>query len=131
MINFFSKYKFIFYIANICLIILYLFPGSILGFFFYNNIKIQPQITPDFIVSTNHVYAFFLLSILGILTFFDSKILKFLIMYLIFLSIILEIFHLIIPERGFEFSDLFGNIIGVMIAVIINYLHKKYENYKN
>ena len=131
MINFFSKYKFIFYIANICLIILYLFPGSILGFFFYNNIKIQPQITPDFIVSTNHVYAFFLLSILGILTFFDSKILKFLIMYLIFLSIILEIFHLIIPERGFEFSDLFGNIIGVMIAVIINYLYKKYENYKN
>ena len=131
MINFFSKYKFIFYIANICLIILYLFPGSILGFFFYNNIKIQPQITPDFIVSTNHVYAFFLLSILGILTFLDSNILKFLIMYLIFLSIILEIFHLIIPERGFEFSDLFGNIIGVMIAVIINYLYKKYENYKN
>jgi hypothetical protein len=131
MINFFSKYKFIFYIANISLTILYLFPGSILGFFFYNNIKIQPQITPDFIVSTNHVYAFFLLSILGILTFLDSKILKFLIIYLIFLSIILEIFHLIIPERGFEFSDLFGNIIGVMIAVIINYLYKKYENYKN
>ena len=59
MINFFSKYKFIFYLANVFLIILYIYPGSILGYVIYDDLQIQPQITRDFIVSTNHVYAFF------------------------------------------------------------------------
>ena len=131
MINYLSKYKFIFYLANICLVVLYLFPGSILGFFIYGDIQTQPQITSDFIVSTNHVYAFFLLSIIGSFTFKKSKNLNILILYLIFLSIILEMLHLIIPERGFELTDLFGNLVGVIMAIIVNYFYKKYENYKN
>ena len=131
MINYLSKYKFIFYLANICLVVLYLFPGSILGFFIYGDIQTQPQITSDFIVSTNHVYAFFLLSIIGSFTFKKSKNLNILILYLIFLSIILEMSHLIIPERGFELTDLFGNLVGVIMAIIVNYFYKKYENYKD
>ena len=131
MINFLSKFKFIFYITNIFLIILYLFPGSLLGCFFFNNCKIQPQLTPDFLVSTNHVYAFFALSIVGLLTYKKTNNLNFLTMYLILLSIVLEIFHLIIPGRGFELSDIFGNLIGVMIAVITNFFSKKYENFNN
>ena len=39
--------------------------------------------------------------------------------YLICTSIVLEILHLIIPERGFEIADLFGNIIGVFISFLI------------
>ena len=131
MIKFLSKYKFIFYLVNACLIILYLFPGSILGFFIYGDLQIQPQITADFIVSTNHVYAFFLVSLLGILLFKNSKKLNILIIYLLSLSIILEIFHLVIPERSFELPDLFGNLIGVIIVIIINYFYKKYERFKN
>ena len=42
-----------------------MFPGSILGWLLYRNAGLQPQITPDFLVSSNHVYAFMLLSILG------------------------------------------------------------------
>ena len=131
MINYLSKYKFIFYLANICLVVLYLFPGSILGFFIYGDIQTQPQITSDFIVSTNHVYAFFLLSIMGSFTFKKSKNLNILILYLLFLSIILEMLHLIIPKRGFELPDIFGNLVGVIMVIIINYFYKKYENYKN
>ena len=131
MINNLSKNKFIFYLANICLVVLYLFPGSILGFFIYGDIQTPPQITSDFIVSTNHVYAFFLLSIIGSFTFKKSKNLNILILYLIFLSIILEISHLIIPERGFELTDLFGNLVGVIMAIIVNCFYKKYENYNN
>jgi len=130
MTIFLSKYKSIFYLANIFLIVLYLFPGSILGWLLYGNYKIQPQLTSDFLVSSNHVYAFFLLSILGILSFNNSGKIKFLIIYLLLLSIILEIFHLIIPERGFEIPDLFGNLIGVFIAIITNYFFQKYENFK-
>ena len=59
MINFFSKNKFIFYLFNIVLIILYLFPGSLLGCYLYDNCQSQPQITQDFLISSNHLYAFF------------------------------------------------------------------------
>jgi len=129
MINFFSKYKFIFHLANVFLIILYIYPGSILGYVIYDDLQIQPQITRDFIVSTNHVYAFFLISLLGFLTFKKSNKLNILILYLLILSIILEILHLIIPERSFELADLFGNLIGVIILIILNYFNKKNENY--
>ena len=129
MINFFSKYKFIFHLANVFLIILYIYPGSILGYVIYDDLQIQPQITRDFIVSTNHVYAFFSISLLGLLTFKKSNKLNILILYLLILSIILEILHLIIPERSFELADLFGNLIGVIILIIINYFNKTNENY--
>ena len=129
MINIFSRYKFIFYLSNFVLIFLYLFPGSILGHFLYNDVKKQPQITPDFIISTNHLYAFLVFSVVGFLTFKKLTQFKKLTIYLVFLSIILEITHLFIPERGFEFSDLFGNLIGVLIIVIISFFLKKNEKY--
>ena len=108
-----------FYFANIILITLYLYPGSILGCFLYNDCNIQPQITRDFIISTNHAYAFALLSNLGVLSFHNTKKINFLIIYLFLLSIILELFHIIIPVRGFELSDLFGNIVGAIFVVFI------------
>ena len=120
MKNFFSKYKFIFFLLNIILIFLYLFPGSILGWFVYDDLSLQPQITRDFIVSSNHVYAFLILSIIGFLTFRNSSNKFQLSIYLITLSILLEICHLFIPERSFEFSDLFGNLLGVIIMLVIN-----------
>ena len=112
-------FKIGFYFANIVLIILYLYPGSILGCFLYNNCYTQPQITQDFIVSANHVLAFILLTSLGVFSFHNTKKINFLIFYLFLLSIILELFHIIIPIRAFEVSDLFGNIIGVILVVFI------------
>ena len=108
-----------FYFANIVLMIFYLYPGSILGCFLYDNCYIQPQITQDIIVSANHVYAFILLTILGLSSFHNTKKINFLIFYLFLLSIILELFHIIIPNRGFEMSDLFGNIVGVILVILI------------
>ena len=131
MKNFFSKYKFIFFIFNFVLIFFYLFPGSILGWIIYNDPSSQPQITRNFIVSSNHFYAFLILSIIGFLTYKNATNKIKLFIYLIILSVVLEIFHFFIPERSFEFSDLFGNLLGVLIMVIINQLIKKYENYKN
>ena len=131
MINYFSKYKFFFYLCNFILIILYLFPGSILGWFLYKDMSLQPQITPNLVVSSNHVYAFLILSFVGFFTYKKIEKLKFLSIYLMLLSIILEILHYFIPERSFEFPDLFGNLTGVIIAIIIFYLYKKNENFKN
>ncbi|MDC1128697.1 hypothetical protein OAS85_03445 [Candidatus Pelagibacter sp.] len=131
MINFFSKYKFIFYISNLILLVLYLFPGSLLGYFLYNDFQVQPQLTKNFLVSTNHLYAFGLLSIIGLFSYKNSNKLNFLNLYLILLSVILEILHIFIPLRSFEFSDLFGNLLGVSIVLSINFFYRKYENYKN
>ena len=130
MSKFFSTYKVIFYSINILLIILYLYPGSLLGWVIYDNKSIQPKITPDFVISSNHFYVFMLISIIGFLTFANNKINILLILYLISLSIILEIFHLLIPERTFQWSDLFGNLLGVIVVILLNIFINKYGRFK-
>ena len=131
MIKFFSKNRFIFYFINFSIIFLYLFPGSLLGFVIYDDINIQPQITPDFIISSNHFYIFTIISIIGLLTFSISKQRRNIVIYLIFLSIILEVFHLAIPSRSFQLSDLFGNLFGVLIVIFFNSFINKYGKPKN
>ena len=130
MTNFFSKFKIIFYFLNVILIFLYLFPGSLLGIIIYDNKNIQPQLTPDFFISSNHFYVFTLISIIGFLSFIKKKHIRLLAIYLILLSIILETFHLIIPERSFQWLDLLGNLLGVFIVIISNILIKKYGYFK-
>ena len=127
---FFSYLKIIFYVANITLITLYLFPGSILGWFIYGDFGLQPQITSDFIVSSNHVYAFIVLSILGYVSY-EKHVLNFLFLYLFSISIFLEILHIIIPNRGFELSDLFGNILGVFAVYLLYQIYNYINNSKN
>ena len=119
--------KIIFHLLNIIFVFLYIYPGSLLGFLLYKDISRQPQISPDFIVSSNHLYAFLFLSLLGLISYFKS--LKKIISYLFLISIILEFLHLFIPNRSFQFSDLFGNISGVLISILIlilfNFWRKK------
>ena len=126
MTKFFSNYKLIFYCTNFFLIFLYLFPGSVLGWIIYSDKKIQPQITPDFFISSNHFYVFIFLTILGFLTFKKKNQIRILIIYLILLSVILEIFHLFVPERSFQWSDLFGNSLGVVIVIFFKKFINKY-----
>ena len=130
MSKFFSTHKVIFYLINVLLIILYLYPGSLLGWIIYDNKSIQPQITPDFVISSNHFYVFVLNSIIGFLTFANYKKNILLISYLIFLSVTLEIFHLVIPERSFQWSDLIGNLLGVIVVILLNNFINKYGKFK-
>ena len=120
--------KLIFHILNVIFICLYVYPGSIFGFLVYGNSNKQPQITSDFIVSSNHVYAFIILSIFGFINYYKTNKLL-IISYLLSISIFLEVLHLVIPNRSFQFSDLFGNIAGVLISIFIlilfNFWRKK------
>ena len=121
-----------FHSSNLILIIFYLYPGSLLGCYFYNNCYMQPQITGNFIISSNylissnHFYAFIILSILGLFAYRNTTKIKFLINYLFLLSIILELSHVIIPIRAFEWGDLFGNILGVILVITIYKIKNKY-----
>jgi hypothetical protein len=128
--KFFSKNKNFFYLINFCLIFFYIFPGSLLGLVIYNDIKLQPQITSDFIISSNHFYAFMIISVIGFFTFIEIKQIKFLIIYLVLLSVTLELLHLIIPQRSFEWTDLFGNLLGVIVVIFVNSLINKYGVFK-
>ena len=129
MIKFFTNNKIFFISINFCLIFLYLFPGSLIGQVLYGSKEIQPQITPDFIISSNHFYVFFIVSSIGFLSFIKPVQTRNLIFYLILLSIILEFLHMIIPERTFQLSDLFGNLVGVTVVIFIRNLIKKHGVY--
>ena len=86
-----QKTKIFFNIINTIFIVLYVFPGSILGFLYYGEFNKQPQLTPDFMLfSSNHVYAFTILSLIGLFAYYKSN--KILILnYLIFSSVILDL----------------------------------------
>ena len=116
--------KYLFHISNIFLIVFYLYPGSIFGCFIYNDCNIQPQLTSDFIVSSNHVYVFVIISLLGFIAYSKKSVFIRIITYLFFISIFLELLHSVIPERGFEIKDLAGNIVGVAISLIIFLIFK-------
>ena len=115
-----------FHAINLILIIFYLYPGSLLGLFLYNDSSMQPQITRDFLISSNHFYAFIILSIAGIIAYNKSNKINVLIKYLVLLSIFLEIFHIVIPNRNFEFSDLFGNFLGVILIITFYKIKNNY-----
>ena len=114
-----QKTKILFNIINTIFIVLYVYPGSILGFLIYGEFQKQPQITQDFLlISSNHIYAFFVLSFIGLFAYYKNK-KKLIITYLILSSVILEVLHLVIPNRSFQYSDLFGNIVGVLMSILL------------
>ena len=113
--------KILFHTYNFILLILYLYPGSILGFVVYKDILRQPQLTSDFLsISSNHFYVFLVLTIIG---FQAINNLKYLTLYLLLSSVFLEVSHLIIPNRSFQFSDLIGNLLGVFVMLILFYIY--------
>ena len=121
--------KLIFHFSNLTLLFLYLYPGSIFGWLVYGDLQKQPSITSDFIVSSNHVYAFLVLTILGVFSFEKNKI-KILFKYLFSISVILELCHEIIPERRFQYEDLFGNFLGVLLVFLVFNFYQYFKNQK-
>ena len=120
--------KYLYYFSLIALLILYLFPGSLIGYLFYGDYGKQPDLIPNPIgTSINHALAFLYLSILGLISYVRNKNYNQFCIFLISLSIILELTHYFIPNRSFEFLDLFGNLIGVLIAMIVIISYKKYK----
>ena len=119
--------KTIFHISNIGLILIYLYPGSIFGWLIYGNPQKQPQLTSDFaIFSSNHVYTFIVLSLLGLFSYYKDKV-NILFLYLFFISIFLELCHILIPQRSFEYQDFFGNFLGIFLIFIVFNLYKYFK----
>ena len=112
--------KSIFYISILFLIFISLFPSSLLGYLLYADWGRQPLLIKNpFGTTINHFIYYFYISLLGFFLYFKSENFKKLIYGLFFLAITLEILHLIIPNRSFQIGDLFGNILGVIVAYYV------------
>ena len=121
--------KFFYYFSLTALLILYLFPGSLIGYLLYGDFGKQPDLIPNPIgTSINHALAFFYLSILGLISYMRESSFKQTVIFLIALSIVLELFHSVVPNRSFQFLDLFANLFGTLIAIFIIIFYKKYNN---
>ena len=121
-----SSLKFIFHLSVLFLIVISLFPGSLLGFFLYGDFGRQPDIIDNpFGTTINHFIYYFYLSILGLCLYLRNPNFQKLVYALFFLSIVLEVMQFIVPNRTFQFYDLISNFIGVLVAYFLVkvYLH--------
>ena len=109
--------KSIFHISVFFLIIISLYPGSLLGYLFYSDWGQQPDLIKNpFGTTINHFICYLYVSLLGFFLYLRSENFKKLAYSLFFLSTILELFHLIIPNRSFQLYDLIANILGIIVA---------------
>ena len=120
--------KYLYYFSLALIPILYLFPGSLIGYLLFGDLGKQPDFIPNPIgTSINHALAFFYLSILGLISQTIYKSFSQTAILLVSLSIVLELLHFYVPNRSFELLDLFGNLLGTILAVIIFVLYKSYK----
>ena len=127
----FFKVRYLYYISLVSLLVLYLFPGSLIGYFLYGNLAQQPDLIPNPMgTSINHTIAFFYLTALGLITYLKEKNYSKTLFLLLSLSILLEISHFIIPNRSFQLLDLFANLLGTLLAIVIIFFYKRFKNGK-
>ena len=124
-----SFLKFIFHTSILFLIIISLFPGSLLGFFLYSDLGRQPILIDNpFGTSINHFIYYFYLSIFGLCLYLRNPNFQKLVYALFFLSIVLEVLQFIVPNRTFQFYDLIGNFIGVLVAYFLVKIYLYFRN---
>ena len=125
----FEVIKYSYYLSLIALVILYLFPGSLVGFLLYGDLGKQPNFISNPIgTSINHLIFFFYLGVLSFIIYVKHKRIIYSFPFLICISALLEMLHLIIPNRAFEFNDLFANSTGVLCAFFTLFFIKKLKN---
>ena len=118
--------RYLYHLSLVGLLILYLFPGSLIGYFLYGDLGKQPDMIPNPMgTSINHALAFFYLTIIGLISYLNQTGFKKILIFLIMLSLFLELSHLIIPNRSFQSLDLFANLLGTLSAIVILFLYKR------
>ena len=133
----FKNINYLYLFSLLVILIFYFFPGDIVSYFMYGNFFTDHDSTLNpiahaahFLINTggysiNHILIFCYITAGGFLTYFKKKKFSMGIFFFIFLSIFLELIHLITPNRAFELSDLLSNIAGVIIVIFLFKLKKK------
>jgi len=122
--NFFTL---IFYVSILLLTIISVYPGSLIGFLIYNDFSQQPNFFKSpynpYGTAVNHFVSYLYVSLLGLFLHLKKRDFNKTLYRLLFLSVILELLHLIIPNRSFEKVDLIFNISGVMVAYLLTKIY--------
>ena len=124
--NILKSIMYLYYLSLVVLLIIYLYPGSIIGYLLYADLGKQLSLVDNSIgTAINHFFYFFYLTFLGVICNLSEK--KFInsFIFLFFLSFFLELLHFFIPNRAFELNDLLANIIGV-ISIFFLFTLKKF-----
>ena len=128
--------KLLFYISLILLVIISLFPGSLMGLLIFGDIGRQPSLVDNPIYQVispryyelgsiiNHFVYFFYISTLGFFLYLKNQNFQKLVYAFFLLSIIFEVIQSIIPNRAFEIYDVSANFIGVLVAYILVTIYK-------
>ena len=120
--------RYLYYFSLLGLLILYLFPGSLIGYFLYGDLGRQPDLIPNPLGSSiNHALAFLYLTILGLISYLNETSFRKVLIFLITLSIFSELSHLVIPNRSFQYLDTFANLLGTLTAIVIIFLYRKFK----
>mgnify|MGYP002832676148 CR=1 FL=1 len=103
--------------AHACLLALALLGGSALP---PEGEGQQPNVVENpFGTTINHFIYYVYVSLLGFFLYLRNEKFQKIVYGLFFLSVILEGFHFIIPNRSFQLGDLIGNILGVLVAYFV------------
>jgi len=125
--NIFKSIIYLYYLSLVVLLIIYLFPGSIIGYLLYGDLGRQPNFINNPIgTSINHFFYFFYLTFLGLICKSSER--KFInsFLFLLIISFFLELLHFFIPNRAFELNDLLANSLGVISIFFLSVLKRKF-----
>jgi len=107
-----NYYKFIFFTNIFAIVLLSVYPGSLLGLIFFGNDDVLPGSD-----KSHHFIGYFITTIFGLLAYSEKNIFLQLSFSLLLLGSILEIIQIWIPNRSFELLDMLSNTSGVVIGL--------------
>jgi len=117
---------YLYYLSLVVLLIIYLYPGSIIGYLLFGDLGKQPSLVNNPVgTSINHFFYFFYLTFLGLIYNLNEKRFINSFLFLFALSFFLELLHFFIPNRAFELNDFLANITGVVSAFFLFKIKKK------
>ena len=117
--------EYLYYLSLIALFILYLFPGSLIGYLLYEDLGKQPNLVDNPIgTSINHLFFFMYLTTLAVICNSKQTLIFTNFYFIFFISVFLEALHYIIPNRAFELYDLLANVAGVLMVFLFRKLIK-------
>ena len=107
-------YKLSFYFWLLFIFLVSIYPGNLV-----NLVLIGDSTTHPGGDKVTHFLTYFVLGVLFNLSYKKNSFFKVMIGFLIFFSIIMELLHMVIPNRFYENFDLLMNFLGLVIGIYI------------
>ena len=120
--KFINFYKLSFYFWLLFIFVVSIYPGNLI-----NLVLIGDPTTHPGGDKVSHFLTYFVLGVLFNLSYKKNSFFKVMIGFLIFFSIIMELLHMVIPNRYYENFDLLMNFLGLVIGVYIINIHQLFS----